>query len=129
MPPRVQVSVQPASNRRTIQTPLIEFRLEGTKLDLVDGINGNQRKVGDRSGWVTEYCVVLQKSPHKAKGVWKHHRILGDDSQPQAEPVECKGVVAVNRDWNPAVFSVLKAASLKRFLGSVWIDHGVCSGN
>ncbi|MDD9883672.1 MAG: DNA methyltransferase [Gammaproteobacteria bacterium] len=51
--------------------------LDGTKLDVVDLINWNKGRIGMgyRSRRTTEYCIVLQKQPRKAKGVWKIHTI------------------------------------------------------
>lgn len=49
----------------------------GTSLDVVDLVSWNKKKIGMgyRSRRTTEYCVVLQKQPRKAKGVWKIHTI------------------------------------------------------
>ncbi|MHC8441777.1 MAG: DNA methyltransferase [Candidatus Eutrophobiaceae bacterium] len=51
--------------------------LEGTKLDVVDLINWDKQRIGMgyRSRRRTEYCLVLQRTPRKAKGVWKSHNI------------------------------------------------------
>lgn len=51
--------------------------LEGTALDVVDMVNWNKQRMGMgyRSRRITEYCVVLQKAPRRAKGVWTIHNI------------------------------------------------------
>ena len=51
--------------------------LDGTALDVVDLINWNKGRMGMgyRTRRVTEYCVVLQKQPLRAKGVWRIHNI------------------------------------------------------
>jgi len=50
---------------------------EGTGLEVVDLIGWNKERMGMgyRSRRQTEYCVVLQKEPRKAKGVWSNHSI------------------------------------------------------
>ena len=61
--------------------------LTGTDLDVVDLVNWDKGRMGMgyRSRRVTEYCVVLQKLPRKAKGVWKIHNIP-DTWQEKAPP-------------------------------------------
>ena len=51
--------------------------LEGASLDVVDMVNWDKGRMGMgyRSRRVTEYCIVVQKLPRKAKGVWKIHNI------------------------------------------------------
>lgn len=51
--------------------------LDGTRLDIVDLIVWDKDKMGMgyRTRRNSEYCVVLQKQPRKAKGVWKVHNI------------------------------------------------------
>ena len=49
-----------------------------TSLALVDGIAWEKPPpfgMGRRSRGITEYLVVLQKGPRRAKGIWKDHRI------------------------------------------------------
>ena len=50
---------------------------KGTNLDVVDLVNWDKGRIGMgyRSRRTTEYCVVLQKKPRKAKGVWTIHNI------------------------------------------------------
>lgn len=49
----------------------------GTSLDLVDFIAWNKDRMGMgyRTRRFSEYLIVLQKEPRKAKGVWKVHNI------------------------------------------------------
>lgn len=51
--------------------------LAGSELAIVDLVNWNKDKLGMgyRTRRVTEHCVVLQKSPRRAKGVWQVHTI------------------------------------------------------
>ena len=49
--------------------------LEGTSLATVDMIVWNKMRIGMgyRTRRTSEYCLVLQKKPLRAKGVWKAH--------------------------------------------------------
>ena len=51
--------------------------LDGTNMDVVDMLVWYKRKIGMgyRSRRTSEYLVVLQKQPRRAKGVWKIHNI------------------------------------------------------
>lgn len=51
--------------------------LEGTTLATVDMIVWNKMRIGMgyRTRRTSEYCLVLQKKPLRAKGVWKAHDI------------------------------------------------------
>ncbi len=51
--------------------------LEGTDLATVDMIVWNKMRIGMgyRTRRTSEYCLVLQKKPLRAKGVWKAHDI------------------------------------------------------
>ena len=51
--------------------------LAGTQLAIVDLVTWNKRRLGMgyRTRRMSEHCVVLQKSPLRAKGVWQHHDI------------------------------------------------------
>lgn len=90
--------------------------------------------MGYRTRRRAEYCIVLQKNPQRAKGVWKSHDIpdvvLERSSQaphPHAKPVGLQGrlIDAVSNEGDfvvdPAAgsFSVLDAAGKtgRRFLG------------
>ena len=117
--------------------------LDGTALDVVDLINWNKGRMGMgyRSRRVTEYCVVLQKQPLRAKGVWKTHNIpdtceeipdtwkeRADTSEhPHGKPIDLQGelIAAVTHSGDyvidPAAgsFSVMEAARRRgrNFLG------------
>jgi site-specific DNA-methyltransferase (adenine-specific) len=51
--------------------------LTGTSLSIVDLITWNKRRIGMgyRTRRTSEHCVVLQKTPLRAKGIWKSHDI------------------------------------------------------
>ena len=51
--------------------------LEGTTLQTVDLIVWNKMRIGMgyRTRRTSEYCLILQKKPLRAKGVWKAHDI------------------------------------------------------
>ena len=102
--------------------------LGGTALDVVDLVNWDKGKMGMgyRSRRVTEYCVVLQKRPRKAKGVWKIHNIKDTWSEPapkgghpHRKPVDLQGalIAAVSNEGDividPAAgdFTVMVAAN------------------
>ena len=110
--------------------------LKDTDLDVVDLVNWNKEKfgMGYRTRRVTEYCIVLQKAPRKAKGVWKIHNIPDTWSEkvpgrghPHRKPVEMQGrlikVVSNKGDYviDPAAgsFSLMEAANNveRTFLG------------
>ena len=110
--------------------------LGGTALGVVDLINWNKGRMGMgyRSRRVTEYCVVLQKQPLRAKGVWKIHNIpdtweeRADTSEhPHGKPIDLQGelIAAVTHSGDyvidPAAgsFSVMQAAQNRgrNFLG------------
>ncbi len=110
--------------------------LGGTQLDIVDLVNWDKGKIGMgyRSRRKTEHCVVLQKRPRRAKGVWKDHTI--PDTWPEkaeagshahAKPIglQRKLISAVTNEGDYVVdpaagsFSVLEAAMRENrtFLG------------
>ncbi len=111
--------------------------LDGSRLDVVDLVNWDKGKIGMgyRSRRTTEYCIVLQKQPRKAKGVWKIHNIpdtwpekaKNSIGHPHKKPIELQGqlIAAVSNEGDlvidPAAgdFTVLEAAKLHRrnFLG------------
>lgn len=109
---------------------------DGTQLDIVDLIVWNKDRfgMGYRSRRVSEYCVVLQKHPRKAKGVWKVHNIRDvwlektkTREHPHQKPIglQAELIAAVSNvgDYviDPAAgsFSVMEAALLKgrNFIG------------
>ena len=51
--------------------------LDDTELSIVDLITWNKRRIGMgyRTRRTSEHCVVLQKAPLRAKGIWKSHDI------------------------------------------------------
>jgi site-specific DNA-methyltransferase (adenine-specific) len=110
--------------------------LDGTALDIVDLVTWDKGKMGMgyRTRRTAEYCAVLQKRPHKAKGVWKIHNIADvwrekvvKTDHPHSKPVDLQGelMAAVSNEGDfvidPAAgsFSVLQAARNRRrtFLG------------
>ena len=109
--------------------------LDGTKLDIVDLIVWNKQRIGMgyRSRRTSEYLVVMQKAPRRAKGVWALHDIPDVWEEkvtrdgPHAKPTGLQGrlieAVTNARDVviDPAAgsYSVLKACQRtdRRFLG------------
>ncbi|MCY4589777.1 MAG: DNA methyltransferase [Alphaproteobacteria bacterium] len=110
--------------------------LDGTNLDIVDLVTWDKGTfgMGYRTRRRGEYCVVLQKQPRKAKGVWKTHNIpdvvqeaASQREHPHAKPIDLQGelMAAVSHEGDfvidPAAgsFSVLQAAKNRRrtFLG------------
>ena len=105
--------------------------LKGTDLAIVDLVTWDKGTfgMGYRTRRRAEYCLVLQKKPRKAKGVWKVHTItdvvmekVSQREHPHAKPVNLQGqlLAAVSNQGDcvidPAAgsFSVLQAAE----------DHG-----
>lgn len=101
--------------------------LEGTSLEIVDMLTWDKGTfgMGYRTRRRAEYCVILQKRPKKAKGVWKIHNIpdvvkesASQKEHPHSKPVELQGslLCAVTNEGDfvidPAAgsFSVLAAA-------------------
>ena len=111
--------------------------LDGTGLDVVDLVNWDKGRIGMgyRSRRTTEYCVVLQRQPRRAKGVWKIHNIpdtwreraSNGGGHPHKKPLDLQGELmsAVSNEndivIDPAAgdFTVLEAAKMRRrnFLG------------
>lgn len=110
--------------------------LDGTSLDVVDMVNWDKGKMGMgyRSRRVTEYCIVTQKLPRKAKGVWKIHNIpdtwrekAPKSKHPHRKPVELQGelIAAVSNEGDIVLdpcagdFTVMTAANSRgrNFLG------------
>lgn len=109
--------------------------LDGTNLDIVDLIVWNKLRMGMgyRSRRVSEYLVVMQKAPRRAKGVWALHdipdvwdeKVTNDGAH--AKPVGLQGrlieALTNTRDTviDPAAgsYSVLKACQRtnRQFLG------------
>ncbi len=110
--------------------------LDDTQLEIVDLIVWNKDRfgMGYRTRRVCEYCVVLQKHPKKAKGVWKIHNIrdvwlerTNTKEHPHQKPIGLQSelIAAVSNEGDyvidPAAgsFSVMEAALLKgrNFIG------------
>ena len=111
--------------------------LERTSLEVVDLVVWDKRRMGMgyRTRRASEYLVVLQKFPRRAKGVWRLHNIkdvwaepaLNRNSHPHRKPVQLQArlLEAVSNEGDividPAAgsFSVMEAAlSIDRnFLG------------
>lgn len=109
--------------------------LDKTNLDIVDLIVWNKMRIGMgyRSRRVSEYLVVMQKAPRRAKGVWALHDIpdVWDEKVtndgPHAKPIGLQGrlieALTNTRDIviDPAAgsYSVLKACQRtnRHFLG------------
>ena len=110
--------------------------LNGTSLDIVDLMTWDKGTfgMGYRTRRRAEYCIILQKRPRRAKGVWKTHTIpdviqerVSRREHPHAKPVDLQGelMAAVSHEGDfvidPAAgsFSVLQAAQNRQrsFLG------------
>ena len=107
----------------------------GTHLDIVDLIVWDKKRMGMgyRTRRVSEYLVVMQKAPRRAKGVWALHDILDvwpekvTNNGPHAKPIGLQGrlieALTNTRDIviDPAAgsYSVLTACQKtnRRFLG------------
>ena len=110
--------------------------VENTKLVLVDMVIWHKGKMGMgyRTRRSAEYCVVFQKKPTRASGVWTSHKIpdvieekVMNDEHPHTKPVDMQSdlLEAVSNVGDVIVdpaagsYSVMKAANSKgrRFLG------------
>ena len=110
---------------------------EGTNLDVVDMVTWNKKKMGMgyRTRRCSEYLIVLQTLPRRAKSVWKVHNILDVWDEPvksknghtHRKPVELQSklISAVSNEndviVDPAAgsFSVMESANNagRNFLG------------
>jgi len=113
----------------------ISHWLSGTELNTVDLVVWNKMRLGMgyRTRRVSEYCIILQKSPIRAKGVWTVHDIPDvwneklDSRLPHAKPVELQSrliealtnIKDIVIDPAAGSYSVLKAClrTNRRFLG------------
>jgi len=113
----------------------VQHWLEGTSLDLVDLIVWHKQRMGMgyRSRRVSEYLLVAQKQPRRAKGVWSRHDIpdVWDEKletrHAHAKPVglQTKLIESVTNPGDVVIdpaagsFSVMEAAlhTGRRFLG------------
>lgn len=112
--------------------------LDGTELDVVDLVSWDKGRIGMgyRTRRTTEYCIVLQKQPRRAKGVWRIHNIpdtwhektiANGKGHPHKKPIELQGelLAAVTNEGDmvldPAAgdFTVLEAARIRgrNFIG------------
>lgn len=110
--------------------------INSTELEIVDMViwNKNKMGMGYRTRRVSEYCIIIQKQPKKAKGVWKIHDIpdvwlekVNSKTHPHQKPLFLQSMLieAVSNKGDfivdPAAgsFSVMKAAIFKErnFLG------------
>jgi len=108
----------------------------GTQLEVVDLIVWDKERIGMgyRTRRISEYCVVFQKIPKRAKGVWKIHNIPDvwrerkeTKDHPHQKPLKLQAelIAAVTNEGDyvidPAAgsFSVMKAAHLqnRNFIG------------
>ena len=78
----------------------IKTWFDGTGLDIVDLVTWDKATfgMGYRTRRRAEYCVILQKQPRKAKGVWKIHNIpdvvqeqASQKHHPHAKPIDLQG--------------------------------------
>lgn len=109
--------------------------LDGTNLDIVDLIVWNKLRIGMgyRTRRISEYLVVMQKAPRRAKGVWALHDIpdVWDEKMtgggPHAKPIGLQSRL-IEATTNPrdvvldpaaGSYSVLKACQRlnRHFLG------------
>ena len=114
----------------------IQKWINGSKLEIVDLLtwNKNRMGMGYRSRKQSEYLIVLQKPPRRAKGVWKNHSIpdfwIGKEERkdhPHRKPVDLQGelIAAVSNEGDVVIdpaagsFSVMEACFVRnrRFLG------------
>ena len=104
--------------------------LTKTKLEVVDLIVWDKGRIGMgyRTRRISEFCVVLQKKPKRAKGVWRTHTIpdvwwkekKATKGHPHQKPIELQAelIEAVSNEGDyvidPAAgsFSVMESATL-----------------
>ena len=110
--------------------------LDDTNLEVVDLLIWDKDRIGMgyRTRRTSEYCVILQKKPKRAKGVWQIHTIPDvwrerkvTNGHPHQKPLELQAelIAAVSNEGDyvidPAAgsFSVMEAAHLKNrnFIG------------
>ena len=110
--------------------------LKGTELNVVDLVVWDKERIGMgyRTRRTSEYCVILQKKPKRAKGVWSIHNIpdvwrepKDTKGHPHQKPIKLQAelIEAVSNEGDyvldPAAgsFSVMAAANLRKrnFIG------------
>lgn len=114
----------------------IQKWINGSKLEIVDLLTWNKERMGMgyRSRKQSEYLIVLQKPPRRAKGVWKIHNIpdvwmekVKRNGHAHKKPIDLQGelIAAVSNEddvvIDPAAgsFSVMEACFVRNrnFLG------------
>ncbi len=107
-----------------------------TRLEIVDMVvwDKDRMGMGYRTRRQTEFCVILQKQPKRAKGVWKMHDIrdvwrekVDKSAHPHAKPVKLQTelIKAVSNKYDYVVdpaagsFSVMESANQaeRNFIG------------
>lgn len=110
--------------------------IDGTALSVVDMLTWDKTKIGlgYRTRHQSEFCVILQKEPRRAKGVWTLRNIpdvwqepIADKKHPHNKPIDLQGelIEAVTSEADLVVdpasgsFSVLEACRIRgrNFLG------------
>jgi site-specific DNA-methyltransferase (adenine-specific) len=111
--------------------------LDGTNLDTVDMLTWHKKRIGlgYRTRHASEFLIILQKQPRRAKGVWKLHDIpdvweektTSSKQDPHCKPVDLQStlITAVSNDGDliidPAAgsFSIMESCKLtgRTFLG------------
>jgi site-specific DNA-methyltransferase (adenine-specific) len=117
----------------------VQHWLEGTSLDLVDLVVWNKQRMGMgyRTRRVSEYLMVAQKQPRRAKGVWSLHNIPDvwteklETRHAHAKPIglQAKLIESVTNSGDVVIdpaagsFSVMEACQRtgRRFLGCDWV--------
>ena len=114
----------------------IQKWINGSKLEIVDLLTWNKKRMGMgyRSRKISEYLIVLQKPPCRAKGVWQSHDIpdswiekVERKDHPHRKPVDLQGELlsAVSNEGDVVIdpaagsFSVMEACFVcnRTFLG------------
>ena len=115
---------------------------DGTQLSVVDMLTWNKEKIGlgYRTRHTSEFCVILQKEPRRAKGVWTLRNIpdvwqerIPKKTHPHNKPIDLQGelIEAVSSQGDLVVdpaagsFSVLEACRIRgrNFLGCDILPH------
>ncbi|MBF0607587.1 MAG: site-specific DNA-methyltransferase [Magnetococcales bacterium] len=111
--------------------------LDGTTIDIVDMITWHKQRIGlgYRTRHKSEFLLILQKQPRRAKGVWKLHNIpdvweektTSSKQDPHCKPIDLQSALieAVTNDGDlvidPAAgsFSIMESCKLtgRSFLG------------
>ena len=109
--------------------------LSEANLEIVDLITWDKERLGMgyRTRRVAEYLVIIQKTPKKAKGVWKLHNIRDvwsekkENGHTHSKPIQLQSslIEAVSNEGDCIIdptagsFSVMKAANMvnRNFLG------------